>query len=318
MPDKAPAKARGRDPRRDRRALQAARLHLPVLRDLRRGRLDLRLRPLRGTAQEQRQGRVVAGDAPGARRHRRDRLGDHPAPEGLGGLGAPRGLQRPPRPVPRQVQEALARGPRARGAARRRGRRGRDHLPGVRRRALGAAPVQPHVRDPHRPGRRRRERRLPAPRDGAGHLHQLQERPPVRPQEAALRDRPDRQVLPQRDHDRQLRLPHPRVRADGDGVLRAAGRGREVARDLAGGARCAGTPSSASAPTSCKLRPHGEDELSHYSSATSRHRVRVPDGLLGAGGDRQPRRLRPHPARQVLRREARVRRPATATATSPT
>ena len=40
----------------------------------------------------------------------------HPAH--VGGLGPPRGLQRPARPVPRRVQEALARGPSARGARR--------------------------------------------------------------------------------------------------------------------------------------------------------------------------------------------------------
>ena len=48
-------------------------------------------------------------------------------------------------------------------------------------------------------------------------------------QEAAVRHRADRQELPQRDHAGQLHLPHPRVRADGDGVLRQAGRGRGVA-----------------------------------------------------------------------------------------
>ena len=41
-----------------------------------------------------------------------------------------------------------------------------------------------------------------------------------------------------------------------------------------------------------------------------RRRVPLPDRLVGARGDRQPRRLRPHPARQVQRREARVLRPA--------
>ena len=45
-------------------------------------------------------------------------------PQGLGGLGPPRGLHRPAGPVPRQVQEALARGPPARGG-RGRGRRPR-------------------------------------------------------------------------------------------------------------------------------------------------------------------------------------------------
>ena len=48
----------------------------------------------------------------------------------------------------------------------------------------------------------------------------------LEPQEGALRHRPDRQVVPQRDQPRQLRLPHARVRADGDAVLRAARRAR--------------------------------------------------------------------------------------------
>ena len=38
-----------------------------------------------------------------------------------------------------------------------------------------------------------------------------------------------------------------------------------------------------------------------------RHRVPVPDRLVRARGHRQPRRLRPHPARRALRPEARVR-----------
>ena len=50
------------------------------------------------------------------------------------------------------------------------------------------------------------------------------------PQEAAVRHRAGRQVVPQRDHAGQLHLPHARVRADGDGVLRPAGRGRRVVR----------------------------------------------------------------------------------------
>ena len=54
--------------------------------------------------------------------------------------------------------------------------------------------VQPHVRDDGRPGEGLRLGRLPAPRDGAGHLHQLQERPAVQPQEAAVRHRAGRQV----------------------------------------------------------------------------------------------------------------------------
>ena len=97
-----------RDDGQDRRALQAPRLHLPLLGDLRRRRLDLRLRALRGAAEEQRQGRVVARDAPGARRHRRARLGDPAAPARVGGLRPPRGLHRPARRLS-HVRAALPR-----------------------------------------------------------------------------------------------------------------------------------------------------------------------------------------------------------------
>ena len=303
------------EPRRGRRPLQAAGLRLPDRGDLRRPGLDLRLRPLRRPPAQQRQGRVVARDAARSRRHRRDRLGDPAAPADLGGLGPPRGVHRPPGPVPRQVQAALARGPRARGAARRRGRRGRDRLPELRRRALAATPVQPDVQDPHGPGRGVRRRGLPAPRDRPGDLRQLQERPRLRPQEAAVRDRPDRQVLPQRDHAGQLRLPDARVRADGDGVLRAARRGRALARALDGAAdglvHGPRHPARPPAPPRARRRralPLLERDLGR--------RVPLPDGLVGARGRRQPRRLRPHPARQVLQARSSstsTRRPATGT-----
>ena len=74
--------------------------------------------------------------------------------------------------------------------------------------------------------------RVPPPRDRAGDLHQLQERDAARAAQAAVRHRADRQVVPQRDHARQLPLPRARVRADGDGVLRAARRGAAVVRVL--------------------------------------------------------------------------------------
>ena len=131
------------------------------------------------------------------------------------------------------------------------------------------ARVQPDVRDDGRPGQGHRLGGLPAPRDRAGHLHQLQERPAVRAQEAAVRDRPGRQVVSQRDHARQLHLPHARVRADGDGVLRAAGRGAEDGSSTGARRASTGTPRSASEPDMLRLRPHDADELSHYSSGTS-------------------------------------------------
>ena len=102
--------------------------------------------------------------------------------------------------------------------------------------------------------RRRRGRvgpALPAAGDRPGHLPQLPQRHELVAPQAAVRHRPDRQVVPQRDHARQLHLPHARVRADGDGVLRQAGRGRGVAPEVDRRPHRAGTSASASTPTTC-------------------------------------------------------------------
>ena len=69
-------------------------------------RQHLRLRALRRSPEEQRDRRLVAGDDPGARRHRRPRLGDHPAPAHLGGVRAPRRVQRPADRVPEPATAA--------------------------------------------------------------------------------------------------------------------------------------------------------------------------------------------------------------------
>ena len=133
--------------------------------------------------------------------------------------------------------------------------RGRAALPGVRRRADRAARLQPDVRDDRRPRRRVRLDGLPAPGDRAGHLPRLQDDAAVLAQAPAVRHRAGRQVVPQRDHAGQLRLPHARVRADGDGVLRAARRGPAVARALARAAHRSGTSGSASTARSCACAP---------------------------------------------------------------
>ena len=49
------------------------------------------------------------------------------------------------------------------------------------------------------------------PRDGAGHFRELRQHPAHHPPQAALRRLPGRQGLPQRDHPRQLHLPHPGI-----------------------------------------------------------------------------------------------------------
>ena len=65
-----------------------------------------------------------------------------------------------------------------------------------------------------------------------------------------------------------------------------------------------------------RLRPHTQDELSALLKRDHRRRVPLPDRLVGARGRRQPRQLRPHPARRVLAARSsstRTRRPARAT-----
>ena len=114
--------------------------------------------------------------------------------------------------------------------------RGRRPDKGPRRRRAGLRPgpaLQPDVRDVHGAGQGPGERGVSEAGDGAGDLRELQERLADEPGQGAVRDRPAGQVFPERDHTRQLHLPHPRVRADGDGVLRRAGHGRGVARVLA-------------------------------------------------------------------------------------
>ena len=157
----------------------------------------------------------------------------------VGGLGPRRDLLRPARRVP-VLPQAVPRRPPA-GGRRREARRAstRPRRRHARRRRLHqlrhprpvdrAARVLRAAQDLPRRRRGRVGPALPAPRDRPGHLPQLPQRHEHRAQEAAVRHRPDRQELPQRDHARQLHLPHPRVRADGDGVLRQARRGRGLA-----------------------------------------------------------------------------------------
>ena len=126
--------------------------------------------------------------------------------------------------------------------------------------------------------------RVPAAGDGTGHLRQLQERHVLDAREAALRHRADRQELPQRDHARQLPLPHARVRADGDGVLRAPGRGRRMAPRTGSTSAAAGISTSGCASRTCASGRTNAAELSHYSSATSDIEYLYPIGWLELEG----------------------------------
>ena len=198
-----------------------------------------------------------------SRGRRRARLLDHPAPPDVGRLRPRRRVHRPAHRVP-ELPQALPRRPHAGGGRRaggEEGQGGRPRLDPARRHRLPqlrhprpvdrAARVQHDAQDLPRRHRGRVGPALPPSRDRAGHLHQLPQRHAGLAQEAAVRHRPDRQVLPQRDHPGQLHLPHPRVRADGDGVLRQARARTRSGTSTGSTSAPAGTPTSASPPRTC-------------------------------------------------------------------
>ena len=87
------------------------------------------------------------------------------------------------------------------------------------------------------------------------------------PGKGAVRDSAAGQVFPERDHTGQLHLPHPRVRADGDGVLRRARHGRGVARVLDRGALelVPGPRPEGGEPPPLRA---SQEKLSHYAKRT--------------------------------------------------
>ena len=173
------------------------------------------------------------------------------------------------------------------------------------------ARLQPDVRDDHRPGQGDRLGDLPAPGDRAGHLRQLQERAPVRAA-ASRRSASRRSASPSATRSRRAtsssaRASSSRWRWSSSCRPRTAGKWFEYWT-----ARAArrGTSSSGCGESHLRLRPHDADELSHYSAQTSDIEYLFPIGWselegIANRGDfdlRQPRR--------VLRRDARVLRPA--------
>ena len=201
---------------------QKARVHLPIERDLRWPVGLLRLRPVRRRAEASDPRPVVAPHGGAARRRGRPGVDAAHARGGLGGVRPPDELRGPAAAVPGRVQEAVARRPCDGG-----------EVPGVRRAAGRRAAVQPDVQDLRRPPRGPRFGGVFAPGDRAGHVRRLQERDQLDPRAGTVRDRAAGQGVSERDHARELRVPGARVRADGDGVLRAAAPGRRGVRLLA-------------------------------------------------------------------------------------
>ena len=130
--------------------------------------------------------------------------------------------------------------------------------------------VQLDVQDLRRAGRGRGLGRLPAARDRAGHVRQLRStsmttmrlKPPFGIAQIGRSFR--NEITPG-----QLRVPHPRVRADGARVLRASRRQRRRWFEYWCEERLAWYQRYGIAREKLRLRPHDPEELSHYSSGTA-------------------------------------------------
>ena len=151
-------------------------------------------------------------------------------------------------------------------------------------------------------------RDLPAPRDRAGHLRQLQERAPVR--RAASR----RSASP-----RSARRSATRSRPATSSSARASSSRwrsssscrpprREEWHQRWMDERMRWYTDLGIRPDHLQLREHGPDELSHYSAGTSDIEYLFPMGWSELEGIANRTRLRPPPARRVLGREARLLR----------
>ena len=122
----------------------------------------------------------------------------------------------------------------------------------LRRRAVRAARVQPDVRDATWVRSRTRASTIYLrPETAQGIFVNFKNVMQFARKKLPFGHRADRQVVPQRDHARQLHLPHARVRADGDRVLRARPATPRPGTRSGSTRACSGTSTSASAPTTC-------------------------------------------------------------------
>ena len=231
--------------------------------------------------------------------------------------GPPRRLQRPARPVPGQVQAALPAGPPAGG--------GRSSAARIRRPSscpvCGGDLTEPRAfnlmfQTTIGPVQEEGSTVYLRPETAQGIFLDFKTTLQLRAQEAAVRDRADRQVVPQRDHARELHLPHARVRADGDGVLRPARRGPAVVRVLVPGAP--GLVHAARHPraSACACAPHDAGGALALLVRDQRRRVPLP-ASAGASSRASPTAAtstsRSTPSSAARSSSGRTRRPARAT-----
>ena len=148
-------------------------------------------------------------------------------------------------------------------------------LPERRRAALRAAPLQPDVQTDMGPVQDEASI-VHSAGDGPGLVRQLQERPAELAQEIPFGIAQIGKSFRTRSV-RELRLPDARVRADGDAVLRPAGRSRADLRGVASaplGLVCR----YGVTPERLRFREHAPDELAHYAKKAIDVEYRFPFG----------------------------------------
>ena len=179
---------------------EAARPRVPVERDLRRLPLHVGLRPARRAAQAQREGRLVALDGAAARRHRRPRRRDPHGAQGVGGERPPRRTFTDPLVDCRNCKERFRADqlPES-GACPNCG--AKDSFTEARQFNLMFKTYVGPVEDDASVAYLR-------PETAQGIFVNFANVQTTTREEAAVRHRADRQVVPQRDHARQLHLPH--------------------------------------------------------------------------------------------------------------
>ena len=265
----------------------------------------VRLRALRRAAQGERQGALARGDGARARRHRRARLVDHPPPGGLGGLGARDRLRRSARRLP-LLQAPLPRRPARPGASaaqkpsKRPGETDKCDLTEPRQFNLmfqtRIGPVEETGQDAYL-----------RPETAQGifvnfkNVAQIARRKPpfgIAQIGKAFRNEitPGNFIFRTLEFE-QMEMEYFVPPAEAEEWFEYW---VEERRRVASALRDPGEPPACA--------PHDAEELSHYSIGHERPRVPLPDRLVGARGDRAPRRLRPHRAHRGVGDEARVGR----------
>ena len=216
--------------------------------------------PLGVADASQRQGRVVAGDGAAARRHRRHRRRDLVAARGVGGVRPPAELHRSARRLHACATSASASTSSTTRDCPNCGARQRSPRPAQFNLMFKthAGPVE----DDGRGG-------LSAPRDRAGHVRQLRQRAADDAQEAAVRHRADRQVVPQRDHAAATSCSAPASSSRWRSSSSCRPTRRRSGTSTGATSGCSWYIDLGIPADMLRLRAHDADELSHYSSGTS-------------------------------------------------